>query len=232
MSIVMCNFSLFQDIFWLLGVENVVEFELLLNNKRTTSLCSCSMQPNEDKDEVLKSSAIETISDFLQVSLAIYQADLYFLTMPLLVNAVNRACSTGRKLRLSSEPPAASPNRPARKRYGDAAIYEIIDSTNFLLRCMIELRTEQSPCPLKSILIEAHNAMSNRKASSVLLVIGVSTRSLAVRVAEVNLNEDVLEISKYVEFSLTNRRTLAINKFEATQFVFQISQWLIEHEDD
>ena len=115
---------------------------------------------------------MDLISNFLQVSIAIYQADLYFLTIPLLVNAVQRACASEKTFRILSEPPAAANGpRPARKRYGDSAIYE---SKSFLLRCIIELRTEQAACPLKSVLLEAHHAMLYRKASTAVLVIGVT----------------------------------------------------------
>ena len=70
--------------------------------------------------------------------------------------------------------------------------------------------------------------MLHRKAINVLLVIAVSTRALAVQTAEVCL--DRLHINRYVEFSLTSRRTLDIDKLEAEEYVWQISRWLIEFE--
>ena len=179
---------------------------------------------------VINASAVEMMTHFLEVSIAIYQADLYFLTMPLLVNAVRRACSVGLDLKISSEPPAA--NGP-RKCYGDIAIYEIVDPKSFMLRCIVELRTEQAPCPLKSVLVEAHHSMLFGKASSTVLVIAVASRSLAIRTAEVKFtgDNDNLNITKFVEFSLTNRRTLEIDLSEASEFVWQVSQWLIEYDN-
>ena len=189
------------------------------------------MDNSSSAEDILDQSAMQLISNFLEVSIIIYQADLYFLTVPLLVNAVRRACSTGRMLRISSEPPAATAG-PSRKRYGDSAIYEIIESKTFLLRCIVELRTEQAACPLKSVLLEAHHAMLHRKASNIILVVAVSTQCLSVKTAQVRLEGDTLEINKYVEFSLTNRRTLSMNRSEAAQFVWQLSQWLIEFKDE
>ena len=186
----------------------------------------------DDDSNVLDQSAVDLISNFLQVSIAIYQADLYFLTIPLLVNAIQRACASEKTFRISSEPPAATTGpRPARKRYGDSAIYEILESKSFLLRCIVELRTEQAACPLKSVLLEAHHAMLYRKASTAMLVIGVSTQCLSIKTAQVHLDEEeTLQIDKYVEFTLTNRRTLDIDRSEAAQFVWQLSQWLVEFE--
>ena len=66
--------------------------------------------------------------------------------------------------------------------------------------------------------------MHHRKASNVLLIIAVSTRALAVQTAEVCLEGDRLHINRYVEFSLTSRRTLDIDKLEAEEFVWQISK--------
>lgn len=186
----------------------------------------------EEDRNVLNKSAMDLLSSFLQVSIAIYQADLYFLTMPLLVNAVQIACASGKTFRLSSEPPAAADiPRPRRKRYGDSAVYEIRESNTFLLRCLVELRTEQAICPFKSVLMEAHHAMLYRKASKRVLVIGVSTQCLSVKTAQVHLDEEeTLHIEKYVEFTLTNRRTMDIDRIEAAQFVWQLSQWLLEFE--
>ena len=75
----------------------------------------------------------------------------------------------------------------------------------------------------------AHHAMLFRKASNSILVIAVSTRELAVQTAEVCLEGDGIIINKYVEFSLTCRRTLDIDKQEAEEFVWQTSQWLEQH---
>ena len=130
----------------MLGVNNKVEYELLLSSKRCKSLRSSDSKP-EDID-VLDKCGIEVISNFLEVAVTIHQADLYFLTIPLIVNAVRRACSTGKVLKISSEPPAATTG-PTRKRYGDPVIYEILESNSFLLRCLVELRTDQAACPLK-----------------------------------------------------------------------------------
>ena len=210
----------------MLGVDNKVEYELLLSSKRCKSLCSSDSKP-EDID-VLDKCGIEVISNFLEVAVTIYQADLYFLTIPLIVNAVRRACNTGKVLKISSEPPAATTG-PARKRYGDSAIYEILESNTFLLRCLVELRTDQAACPLKSILVEAYHAMLYRKASNVMLVIAVSTQCLTVKTAQVRLNGESLELEKYVEFSLTSRRTLSVDQAEASEFVWQLSEWLIEY---
>ena len=55
-----------------------------------------------------------------------------------------------------------------------------------------------------------------------MLVIGVSTQCLSVKTAQVHLEQDeTLQIDKYVEFTLTNRRTLNINRFEAAQSLFR-----------
>ena len=170
---------------------------------------------------------MEIISNFLEVSIAIYQADLYFLVMPLIVNAVRLAGrNTDKVLKISSEPPAAF---SCRKRYGDSAIYEIIESDTFQLRCIIELRTEHALCPLKSVLLEAHHSMLYRKAGNVVLVVGVSTQCLSVKTAEVSMEDQNLKIRKYVEFSLANRRTLSLDEREASEFVWQISEWLKEY---
>ena len=135
--------NIIWSVFSLLGVDNKVEYELLLSNKRCTTLCL----QNEKDDDVLDKSAIKTISNLLSVSIAIYQPDLYFLTMPLLVNAVQNACAAGKNLKISSKPPSAKPpsatevtGKSSRKRYGDSAVYEIIDSRSLL----VELRTEQT----------------------------------------------------------------------------------------
>ena len=69
-----------------------MEYELLLNAKRSHCLCSAEMD-NSRSEDIL---AMQLISNFVEVSISIYQADLHFLTVPLLVNAVRRACSTGR----------------------------------------------------------------------------------------------------------------------------------------
>ena len=120
MSIVMCNLFSFQG--WLLGVENRMEYELLLNAKRSQCLCSAEMD-NSRSEDILDQSAMQLISNFFEVSISIYQADQYFFTLLLLVNAVRWACSTGRMLRIFSEPPAtASTAGPSWKRYGDSAI--------------------------------------------------------------------------------------------------------------
>ena len=74
--------------------------------------------------------------------------------------------------------------------------------------------------------------MLHRKASNIILVVAVSTQCLSVKTAQVRLEGDTLEINKYVEFSLTNRRTLSMNRSEAAQFVWQLSQWLIEFKDE
>ena len=78
-------------------------YELLLSSKRCKSLCFSDSKP-EDID-ILDKCGIEVISNFLDMAVTIYQADLYFLTIPLIVNAVRRACSTGKVLKISSEPP-------------------------------------------------------------------------------------------------------------------------------
>lgn len=55
-------------------MDNVVELEISLSSKRSKSLCS---NKNTKDEDVLNASAIEIISHFLEVSIAIYQADLY-----------------------------------------------------------------------------------------------------------------------------------------------------------
>ena len=74
--------------------------------------------------------------------------------------------------------------------------------------------------------------MMYRKTTFVLLIIAVSTRSLAVKTAEVTLNENTLVVNNYVELSINNRHTLAIDKCEATKFTWQVSQWLIENSEN
>lgn len=207
----------------LLGVDNKVEYELLLSEKRCKSLCSCEM-----KDNVLSTSAAETISNFLEVSISVYQPDLFYLTMPLLVDAVRLARTSGWNLKIASEPPSAG-KAPVRKRYGDGAVYEIIDSSSFLLRVIVELRTEQAACPLKSILKESHHAMMSRKAASILLVVAVATKSLDIKTAEVCLKEGRLNVNKFVQFSLTTARTNDLDRIEAGEFVWQLSQWMVEN---
>ena len=72
-----------------------------------------------------------------------------------------------------------------------------------------------------------------RKASNRILVVAVSTQCLSVKTVQAYLNaSDSLELEKYVEFSLTNRRTLTLDQAEASEFVWQLSQWLIEHEHE
>ena len=70
-----------------------MEYELLLNAKRSHCLCSAEMD-NSRSEDILDQSAMQLISNYFEVSISIYQADQYFLTLPLLVNAVWRACST------------------------------------------------------------------------------------------------------------------------------------------
>ena len=41
-----------------------------------------------------------------------------------------------------------------------------------------------------------------------------------------------LELEKYVEFSLTNHRMLTLDRAEVSEFIWQLSQWLIEHEQE
>ena len=67
------------------------------------------------------------------------------------------------------------------------------------------------------------------KASNVMLVIAVSTQCLTAKTAQVRLNSESLELEKYVEFSLTSRRTLSVDQTEASEFVWQLSEWLIEY---
>lgn len=94
----------------------------------------------------------------------------------------------------------------------------------------MELRTEQSPCVLKSVLKAAHQAILFRKASLVMLVIAVTSQSLLVRAAEVCIQDNLLRINKLVEFTLTKSRESTIDQIEADEFLYQLSQWLIDAE--
>lgn len=159
-------------------------------------------------------------SDFLSVSLgSLYQPDLYYLTMPLLVQAIQKA---GSNFKISSEPPF--PN--GRKRFGDTAIYEILDPDDLTIRVLVELRTEQAPCALMSVLLASHTAMMLEKAGPRILAIAVYANT-PVKAVEVELQEGgKLKINKLVEFNLITVRPRGINREEASVFIGQLSWWL------
>ena len=200
-----------------------MEYEILLSQKLSSSLVDTDTF-DQDTSECFLSEAVATIlSEFLAVSIGtIYQPDLFYLTMPLLVHAIKQADYLGRKFRISSEPPAVK----GRKRFGESAIYEIIDPEDYKLRVLVELRTDQAPCPLRSVLTASHEALQYRKAGLLMLAVAVSTAA-PVKVAEVSLRGEGLDIQKIVEFSLITVRPRKINRTEAAEFVRQLSQWLV-----
>lgn len=79
----------------LLGIDNKIEFEILLSEKRCSSLVT---NKAVQRSTLLNSAAVEMITHFLEVAIAVYQADLFYLIMPLLVNAVKVATSQGSSL--------------------------------------------------------------------------------------------------------------------------------------
>ena len=101
--------------------------------------------------------------------------------MPLFVHAVKQADYVGLKFRISSEPPAAQG-----RRFGDIAIFEKIDPTDYKLRVMVKLCTDQAPCPLHSVLKASYEALLWRKAGPMMLAVAVWTTA-PVKVAEVIL---------------------------------------------
>lgn len=201
----------------MLGVSNKVEYELLISSKTSLSLVKDADKRGWKMDD----SISKVLSAFLSVSIGtIYQPDLYYLTMPLLVQSVQIA---GNSFRISSEPPQPE----GRKHFGDTAIYEIVDQADFTIRVLVELRTEQSPCALRSVLMSAYKSMIMKKAGTVMLVIDVYS-NCPIKVVEVSLvdNDDKLEIQKVVEFNLISVRPRKMNEQEASAFIQQLSLWL------
>ena len=96
------------------------------------------------------------VNGFLSTSVSIsYHSDLYFLTMPLLVQATLVANRTRKGFKVSSEPPAQG-----RKKYGDEAVYGIVENAFAgVLRVIVEMRSYYGLNPLKSILKLVYEAL-------------------------------------------------------------------------
>ena len=102
----------------------------------------------------------------------------------------------------------------------------ILDPDDLKIRVLVELRTEQAPCALRSVLLAAHKAMVLCNAGPVMLLIAVYA-STPVKVIEVQLDDEGgLKINKVVEFALISARPREVNKDEAAVFIHQKSKWL------
>ena len=132
--------------------QGKIGFRLLLSKVPTLTLSS----PLPQVDEQLFRSTIETLNAFLSMSVSIsYNSDLFFLTMPLLVQATLVANRTGKGFKVSSEPPAQG-----RKKYGDEAVYEIVKNAFAgVLRVIVKLRSDYGLNPHKSLLELVYEAL-------------------------------------------------------------------------
>ena len=206
----------------MLGIRGKIGFRLLLSKVPTLTLSS----PLPLVDEYLFSSTIKTLNAFLATSISVsYHSDLFFLTMPLLVQATLVADWTGKRFKVSSEPPAQG-----RRKFGDEAVYEIVENAFAgVLRVIVELRSDYGPNPLRSILEHAYEALKTKHATS-LLVLAVPVDQ-PVKLVEVKMEEERLKMVGMMELNLQKVNPKRMDEESVRLLIQMVGGWLKERQD-